>query len=176
MEPVGPEGCSQTLGQCVGFLPCEVLHRVLALNKRCGGHQHRAWFSAGPLHPSPPPPPGKESPAGSLQSRWSGNKARHATLPQPSCPLLLQTCCSTSPTAGTWPSTTRAASSRCGSTRARTCSSLATWRCSSRGSWMTPPHLSLGRRSWQPSLRGEGIRAPRGEGLGRPGTWGQRRD
>ena len=57
---------------------------------------------------------------------------------------LPQTCSSTSRTAGTWPSTTRADFSRCGSTRAPACSSLGTWRCSSRGSWTTPPHPSPG--------------------------------
>ena len=104
---------------------------------------------------------------------------------------LPQTCSSTSRTAGTWLSTTRAAFSRCGSTRAPACSSLGTWRCSSRGSWTTPPHPNPGRRGWQPSLQGEGIGAqvgaPRGdkfgpachpgtraEGLTGGGTWAQR--
>lgn len=66
------------------------------------------------------------------------------------------TCYSTSQRAGTWLSTTKVASSRSGSMRARACSSPETWRCSSRESSTTLPHLSLGRRSWQPSPQEEG--------------------
>lgn len=55
----------------------------------------------------------------------------------------------------------RATSSSCGSTRAPACSSLGTWRCSSRESWTTPPHPSLGRRAGSLTA-GEGIGAHAG--------------
>lgn len=161
-----------TLGQCVisrasASSSVKCFMGLLALSKRDGSAQHRAWLGAGSGKPQ------------QRSVKRGGVGAGRCALPQPSCRLLSQTCCSTSRTAGTWLSTTRAASSRCGSMRAPAYSSLATWRCSSRGSWMTPPHLSLGRRSWQPSLQGEGTRAPRGEELGpacHPEPWSQRHD
>ena len=112
----------------------------LALSERHGssGSMPKGW--------------GKAGQAEVLMATWCGagafGEACGAGDPRfclsPPWPLP-QTCSSTSRTAGTWPSTTRADFSRCGSTRAPACSSLGTWRCSSRGSWTTPPHPSPGR-------------------------------
>lgn len=108
-----------------------------------------------------------------LHRRWAlssalvGREVLPKPVSQPAHWPLSQMCCSTSPRAGTWLCITRAASSKSGCMRDPACSSLRTWRCSSKGSWMTPPHLSLERKGWQPSLQGEGTWTC-GEGLSLP--------
>lgn len=70
-----------------------------------------------------------------------------------------QMCSSISWTANTSPSTTRGAIFACGSTETAGCSPPGSWSSRCRGSWTTPRHRSLERRSSELSLLEKGRRS-----------------